>query len=85
MVRLLPLLGLYRLIQFKTGDVTYTELNSIPDPEERLYTMQLLLTISKSLRSEEDIYRLERLLTEMVDSQSQISALDALERLAMVL
>ena len=79
------LLGLYRLIQFKTGDVTYTELNSIPDPEERLYTMQLLLTISKSLRSEEDIYRLERLLTEMVDSQSQISALDALERLAMVL
>jgi len=79
------LLGLYRLIQFKTGDVTYAELNSITDPEERFYTMQLLLTISKSLRSEEDIYRLERLLTEMVDSQSQISALDALERLAMVL
>jgi hypothetical protein len=81
----ISLLGLYRLVQLKTGDATYFDPNAIPDPEERLYTLQLLLTIGQALRSEEDIYRLERMLTELVSNQSKISALEALERLAMIL
>jgi hypothetical protein len=76
--------GLYRFIQLKTGDVTYLELNQIPDPEERFYIMQLLMRLGTNLRSESDLARIEHLLDEIVSNQS-IGALDALERLVMLL
>ena len=76
--------GLYRFIQLKTGDVTYLELNQIPDPEERLYIMQLLMRLGTNLRSESDLARIERLLDEIARDQN-VGALDALERLVMLL
>jgi hypothetical protein len=76
--------GLYRFIQLKTGDVTYLELDQIPDPEERFYVMQLLMKLGANLRSESDLARIEHLLDEIVSNQS-IGALDALERLVMLL
>jgi hypothetical protein len=76
--------GLYRLIQFKTGDLTYPELDQIPDPEERFYIMQLLMRFGTNLRSESDLARIERLLEEIACDQS-VGALDALERLVMLL
>jgi hypothetical protein len=76
--------GLYRFIQLKTGDVTYLELNQIPDPEERFYITQLLMRLGTNLRSESDLARIERLLDEIARSQN-VGALDALERLVMLL
>jgi hypothetical protein len=76
--------GLYRFIQFKTGDVTYPELAQIPDPEERFYIMQLLMRLGTNLRSESDLARIERLLDEITCNQN-VGALDALERLVMLL
>jgi len=76
--------GLYRFIQLKTGDVTYLELDQIPDPEERLYVMQLLMRLGTNLRSESDLARIEHLLDEIARHQT-VSALDALERLVMLL
>ena len=74
--------GLYRLIQLKTGDLTYFELDQIPDPEERFYITQLLMRLGTNLRSESDLARIERLLDEITHDRS-VSALDALERLVM--
>ncbi|MFZ8854512.1 MAG: hypothetical protein ACO2PL_20755 [Armatimonadota bacterium] len=76
--------GLYRFIQLKTGDVTYLELNQIPDPEERLYIMQLLMRLGTNLRSESDLARIEHLLEEIARDRN-VGALDALERLVMLL
>jgi len=76
--------GLYRFIQLKTGDVTYIELEQIPDKEERLYTMQLLTRLAVNLRSEADLKRVEFLLEEIV-ANKDIRALEALERLVMLL
>jgi len=76
--------GLYRFIQLKTGDLTYIELDQIPDPEERFYIMQLLMRLGINLRSESDLARIERLLDEIARDQS-VGALDALERLVMLL
>ncbi len=76
--------GLYRFIQFKTGDATYPELNQIPDPEERFYIMQLLMRLGTSLRSEDDLVRVERLLDEITRNRN-VGILDALERLVMLL
>jgi hypothetical protein len=76
--------GLYCFIQLKTGDVTYLELNQIPDPEERFYIMQLLMRLGTNLRSESDLARIERLLDEIARDQN-VGALDALERLVMLL
>jgi hypothetical protein len=76
--------GLYRFIQLKTGDVTYLELDQIPDPEERFYVMQLLMKLGANLRSESDLTRIERLLDEIARDQN-VGALDALERLVMLL
>ena len=76
--------GLYRFIQIKTGDVTYLELDQIPDKDERLYTMQLLMQLGTNLRSEADLRRIEHMLEEIVANES-ICALEALERLVMLL
>jgi hypothetical protein len=76
--------GLYRFIQLKTGDVTYFELDQIPDPEERFYITQLLMRLGTNLRSESDLARIEHLLDTIVRGQN-VSALDALERLVMLL
>jgi hypothetical protein len=76
--------GLYRFIQLKTGDVTYLELDQIPDPEERFYVMQLLMKLGANLRSESDLARIEHLLDEIARDRN-VGALDALERLAMLL
>jgi hypothetical protein len=76
--------GLYRFIQFKTGDVTYFELDQIPDPEERFYITQLLMRLGTNLRSESDLARIERLLDEITHDQN-VGTLDALERLVMLL
>ena len=76
--------GLYRFIQLKTGDITYIELDQIPDPEERFYITQLLMRLGTNLRSESDLARIERLLDEITHDRS-VSALDALERLVMCL
>jgi hypothetical protein len=76
--------GLYRFIQLKTGDVTYLELDQIPDPEERFYVMQLLMKLGANLRSESDLARIERLFDEIARDQN-VGALDALERLVMLL
>jgi hypothetical protein len=76
--------GLYRFIQLKTGDVTYLELDQIPDPEERFYVMQLLMKLGANLRSESDLARIEHLLDEIARDQN-VGALDALERLVMLL
>jgi hypothetical protein len=75
--------GLYRLIQLKTGDLTYLEPDLIPDPEERQYTMQLLMHLCTHLRSASDVMRIADLLEEWCKSQP-LSALEALERLAML-
>jgi len=76
--------GLYRFLQLKTGDVTYMELDQIPDPEERLYITQLLMQLSKNLQTESDLDRVERMLDELVAHQ-ELSLIDALERLVMLL
>ena len=76
--------GLYRFIQLKTGDVTYLELDQIPDPEERYYIMQLLMKLGANLRSDSDLARIEHLLDEIARDQN-VGALDALERLVMLL
>jgi hypothetical protein len=76
--------GLYRFIQLKTGDVTYLELDQIPDPEERFYVMQLLMKLGANLRSESDLARIEHLLDEIARDRN-VGALDALERLVMLL
>jgi len=76
--------GLYRFIQLKTGDVTYLELDQIPDPEERFYVMQLLMKLGANLRSESDLTRIEHLLDEIARNRN-VGALDALERLVMLL
>jgi len=78
--------GLYRFIQLKTGDATHFCLEDIPDVQVRFYITQLLMRLKDNLRSESDLQRIEHMLDRIVaNAKGNITVLDALERLVMLL